>query len=321
MGPGAVPGGEVAAAPLREAVRTIRPAGPVDLRLTLGLLQRGRSDPTMLALGAREVWRATRTPDGPVTTRIRVTPPAGTLTLRAWGPGADWAAETFPMLVGVDDRLEEFIPRDTIVRDLHRRLPGLRVCRTGAVVEALVPSVLEQKVIGIEAKRSYARLVQALGEPAPGPGRAAGLRVPPAPERLARTPNHVFHRCGIERRRADTIRMACSYAHRLEETTSLPLADAYARLTALPGIGVWTAAEVARVALGDADAVSLSDYHLPHQVAFALAGEARGDDARMLELLAPYRGHRARVIRLIELAGPRPPRYGPHLPFHPIDAL
>ena len=304
---------------MREAVRTVRPAGPVDLRLTLGVLRRGRGDPTMLPLTRAEVWRATRTPEGPVTTLI--TAGGGVLTLRAWGPGAAWAAETFPALVGVDDGAEAFTPRDTVVRGLHRRLRGLRMGRTGTVVEALVPSILEQKVIGIEAKRSYARLVRALGEPAPGPGRAAGLRLPPAPDVLARTPAHVFHRFGVERKRADAIRVACSYARRLEETASLPLTAAYARLTALPGIGPWTAAEVGRVALGDPDAVSVGDYHLPHQVAFALAGEPRADDARMLELLEPYRGQRGRVTRLIELGGPAPPRYGPRLPFHPISGL
>ena len=275
----------------------------------------------MRIFGRGEVWRATRTPAGPVTTRITVDGSAGTVTVQAWGPGAEWAAETLPGLVGATDGVEEFVPRDPVVADLHRRLPGLRVCRTGTVVEALVPSVLEQKVIGIEAKRSYARLVRALGEPAPGPGRAAGLRVPPPPEVLVRTPSYVFHRFGIERKRADTLRLACSYARRLEESASLPLAEAYARLTALPGVGSWTAAEVGRVAFGDPDAVSVGDYHLPHQVAFALAGEPRADDARMLELLEPYRGHRARVTRLVELGGSAPPRYGPHLPFHPIAAL
>jgi 3-methyladenine DNA glycosylase/8-oxoguanine DNA glycosylase len=223
--------------------------------------------------------------------------------------------------VGAGDGAATFAPRDPVVCDLHHRLRGLRLCRTATVVEALVPSILEQRVIGIEAKRSYAALARALGEPAPGPGAAMGLRVPPAPEVLARTPAHVFHRFGIERRRADTVRLACSYARRLDEAAELPLPQAYARLTALPGIGPWTAAEVALVALGDPDAVSVGDYHLPDQVAFALAGEPRADDARMLELLEPFRGHRGRVIRLIERGAPRPPRFGPRLPFHPIAGL
>jgi hypothetical protein len=298
-------------------VRTIEPRRTVDLRLTLSGLRRGRSDPTM-RIGGGEVWRATRTPDGPVTTRITGTPRC--LTMRAWGSGSAWALEAFPALVGAGDE-GDVEPGHPVVRDLRRRLPGLRICRSGAVVEALVPTIIEQKVIGSEARRSYARLVRAVGEPAPGPGAAAGLVVPPDPRVLARTPAWVFHRCGVERKRADAIRLACSYAGRLEEVTALPLAEAYRRITALPGLGRWTAAEVALVALGDADAVSVGDYHLPHQVAFALAGEPRADDARMLELLEPYRGQRGRLIRLICLGAPQPPRFGPRLAYQRIASL
>jgi 3-methyladenine DNA glycosylase/8-oxoguanine DNA glycosylase len=138
--------------------------------------------------------------------------------------------------------------------------------------------------------------------------------VPPPAKVLADTPTWVFHRANVERKRADTIRRACAYAARLEETVAMAPADARRRLTALPGIGAWTAAEVAMVALGDADAVSLGDYHLPHQVSWALAGEPRGDDARMLELLEPWRGHRGRVLRLIGAGAGAAPRYGPRMP-------
>jgi 3-methyladenine DNA glycosylase/8-oxoguanine DNA glycosylase len=186
------------------------------------------------------------------------------------------------------------------------------------VVEALVPTILEQKVVGIEAKRSYAGLVRALSEPAPGPG---GLLLPPDPARLAATPYYAFHPFGVERRRADTVRMVCRHARRLEEAAGMEPADAYRRLTVVPGVGRWTAAEVARAALGDADAVSEGDYHLPHQVAWALAGEPRADDARMLELLEPYRGHRGRVIGLIEAGGLGPPRFGPRMPLQNLARL
>jgi 3-methyladenine DNA glycosylase/8-oxoguanine DNA glycosylase len=261
------------------------------------------------------VWRATRTPAGPATTHIRVSAADGTATMRAWGPGAEWALEAFPDLIGAGDDEAGFDAGAGVVGELHHRLRGLRIGRTGAVVEALVPSILEQKVVGMEARRSYARLVRALGEPAPGPER---LFVPPAAKVLADTPTWVFHRADVERKRADTIRRACSYAARLEETVAMAPADARRRLTALPGIGAWTAAEVAMVALGDADAVSLGDYHLPNQVAWALAGEPRGDDARMLELLEPWRGHRGRVLRLIGAGAGAAPRYGPRMPLRTI---
>ncbi|HEX3394548.1 MAG TPA: hypothetical protein VHS52_08465 [Acidimicrobiales bacterium] len=289
--------------------------GPVDLALTLGPLRRGRSDPSM-RISPDGVWRASRTPMGPATTRLTVS--GSSVTGQAWGPGAQWALDALPALVGADDSGEGFMPRDPVVADLHRRFPGLRLCRSGAVVEALVPTILEQKVVGVDARRSYARLVRALGDPAPGP---VTLVVPPAPEVLATTPSWVFHSAGVERKRAESIRMACSYARRLEEITDLALPDAYRRLTALPGVGAWSAAEVASVALGDGDAVSVGDYHLPGQVAWALAGEARAGDARMLELLEPYHGHRGRVIRLICAGAPRPPRFGPRMPLSTIAGL
>ena len=309
--------------PAGSVTRTVRTDRPISLRLTLGPLRRGGGDPTM-RIGADGVWRATRTPVGTVTTHV-TSDGRGGLTMLAWGDGSEWALDAFPDLVGAtdaDDPLDA-MSLHPLVAECRRRLPGLRIGRSQAVVEALVPTIIEQKVVGVDAKGSYAQLVRRLGEPAPGPAGAAGMRVPPAPATWAATPSYVFHRCDVERKRADTIRVACTYAARLEETVGMASADASRRITALPGIGPWSAAEVAMVALGDADAVSVGDYHLPHLVAWALAGEPRADDARMLELLEPYRGQRGRVIRLI-LAGSTagtPPRRGPRMPLRSIASF
>lgn len=287
----------------------------IDLRLTLGPLRRGHSDPCM-RIDGDGIWRASLTPEGPAT--VHLTAAHGRITVQAWGPGASWAVDAAPALVGGDDDDDDFRPKNPVIVELIRRLRGLRIPRSQAVTEALVPTIIEQKVLGIEAKRSYARLVRRYGVPAPGPG---GLLLPPPPALLARTPAYAYHPFGIEQKRADTIKRACSYAHRLEETTTMDRDDAFRRLTALPGIGPWSAAEVAIVALGDADAVSVGDYHVPHHVTFALTGEPRGDDDTMLELLEPYRGHRGRVVRLICTGHPGPPRYGPRMPLQNIAGL
>ena len=84
------------------------------------------------------------------------------------------------------------------------------------------------------------------------------------------------------------------------------------------GVGPWTAAKVASVALGDPDAVPVGDYNLPHMVGYALEGTARSTDERMLELLEGYRGHRARVLRLLTVAGIGAPRFGPKKPLRDI---
>ena len=265
-----------------------------------------------MQLWDRGCWRAGRTPDGPATTAL-VDTGDGHLEATAWGPGAAWSIEHLPDLLGEhDDTVDAFAPPPGLVRDLLRR-SSVRIGRSLAVAEAVFPTVLEQRVTGAGARRSYRWLVRRLGEPAPGRGGALGLRLPPAPEVLAATPSWVFHRAGVERARAETVRGAMRRADRLEEVAAMTAAAAHRRLTAFAGIGPWTASEVALAALGDPDAVSVGDFHLKHVVAFALAGEPRGTDERMLELLEPYRGHRARAVMLLEHAGITPPRYGPRI--------
>jgi 3-methyladenine DNA glycosylase/8-oxoguanine DNA glycosylase len=288
--------------------RRLRPARPVDVGATLGPTQRGGYDPCTRVSSA-DAWRATRTPDGPVT--IRVTTGGSTITVRAWGRGAAWALDRAPRLLGLHDDPAAFDPTHPLVRDLHRHRPGLRIGATDAVVEALVASIVEQRVTSIEAHRSYGRLVRRFGEPAPGPAGRFGLRLPPHPERLAGLAYWAYHPLGIERRRADAIRRVCARAGPLARAASLPSAEAQALMRTVPGVGAWTAAEVAGVALGDPDAVSLGDDGLPGLVGWALARERDADDERMLELLEPFRGQRGRVIRLLGGAGLGPPRRAP----------
>ncbi|HET9345296.1 MAG TPA: hypothetical protein VFO05_06305 [Candidatus Limnocylindrales bacterium] len=288
---------------------------PLDLARTAWPHIRGLGDPSM-RIGPGHVVRTTRTADGPATVEIRQW--GDGLEVEAWGPGADRALEAVGGFVGLDDDRSGFAPANRLIADLDRRRPGLRIGRTGAVLEALVPAILEQKVTGTEARRAYRGIIARWGEPAPGP---LGLRLLPAPAVLATIPYHEFHPLGLERRRADLVRAVAARAARFEEIVTMPLADAYARLRVMPGIGPWTAAEVALRALGDRDAVSVGDYHLPSLVAYALAGERKATDERMLELLEPFRGHRGRVIRLLEDSGIRPEAHGPRMQPRSIAAI
>ena len=294
----------------------IHPRLPVDLSLTLRLLRHGHGDPCVRVDRSGAWWRATRTPEGPATVRVAADGPE--IVVSAWGDGAEWAVAAAPELVGSRDSLDGFDPGAGLIRELHRRMPGLRIGRTKAVFEAMLPTVIAQKVIGAQASTSYRSLVRARGDPAPGPEQ---LLLPPAPAVLAATPTHAFHPFGLEARRAGIIREMARRANRLEEAIDMDPGQAMWRLQAIPGVGPWTAAEVAAVALGDPDAVSVGDYHLANTVAWALAGEPRADDERMLELLEPFAGHRGRVVRLIEAAGISAPRFGPKLPLQPIASI
>jgi 3-methyladenine DNA glycosylase/8-oxoguanine DNA glycosylase len=296
--------------------RTYPLDAPFDLAQTLHPLARGAGDRTLRIERGRAA-RATRTTSGPATTVIVQAPDR--LIAEAWGPGAEQALDDLPHVLGLDTGPFRAGDHHRVVTDLARRSPGVRLTRTGAVLESLVPAILEQKVTGDEARRAWRGLVARYGELAPGPS-SLGLRLPPAPEILARLPYHAFHPLGVERRRAELIRRVAGRSAWFEAIVSMPIDVAHARLTALPGIGPWTAAEVAVRALGDPDAVSVGDFHLPNLVAFALAGEPRADDARMLELLAPWAGERARVVRLLEMSGIRVPRYGPRLAPRRIEA-
>ncbi len=288
--------------------RVFRGAGAaIDLRLTLAPLRHGPQDPTMrLAYPSGECWRGLRTPDGIAAAHYFYD---GTdITVRAWGPGADWALEHSDGAIGITDDASSFTPADGLMRRLHTWRSRLRMCRSNAVMQTLVPTIIEQKVTTVEAHRAYRALVYRYGKRAPGPGN---VFVPPGPKLLASLPYDAFHPFGIEAKRADFIRTACSYATRLETTIDMPRDQARRRLRALPGIGAWTVAEIERLAFGDPDAVRPNDCHLPHTVAWVLAGERRASDERMMELLEPYRGHRARAALLIELSGDTPPRRAP----------
>jgi len=285
---------------------------PINLPLTLGPIAHGRGDPT-IRIDAEGVWRATRTPDGPATIRLRTVD--GGVEAAAWGAGAENAIAGAADLVGANDDPSALVPRHRLIGELVHRFPGLRLTRTNRPFEALLPAICEQKVSGVDARRAFRGIIAAHGEDAPGP---AGLRLLPSPATLAALPYFAFHRFGLERRRADLIRVAAQLAPRIELATP---AEAYARLGAVPGIGPWTLAEVGRIAFGDPDAISVGDYHLPNVVAWALVREPRADDARMLELLEPYNGQRGRVQRLLEVSGIGAPRYGPRMSPQPVAEI
>lgn len=293
--------------------------GPASPGLTLSPLRRGSSDPCYHAEVGGVIWRTSVMRSGPVTARISRSAP-DTVDCEAWGPGAAEFAETVPAVLGADDDASGFRPDDPTLAAAHRRVPHLRLGRTGRVVEALLPAVLEQRVAGKDAHRAWRYLVNRYGEPAPGP-TPRPMRVPPTADAWRRIPSWEFHRANVDPGRARTVVGCAQRADALERLVGRPSDSARAALMSLPGVGEWTAAETAQRAFGDADALSVGDYHVAKMVGYSLLGHPI-DDPEMVRLLEPMRPHRHRAVRLLEVSGLAVnPRFGPRMPIPKLADL
>jgi len=291
--------------------RVWRPDRPVPLGSILGTVRRGAGDPTY-ACGGGTIWRGMRTPCGTASLALAEDRSSGMVRAVAWGAGAAWACEQVPAMLGGLDDPDGFSPRHPQLVEALRRHPHWRVPRTGLVFEAAVAAAIEQKVTGLEAFSGWRRLVRRHGEPAPGPPGERGLMVLPSPQTIRRIPSWEWLAMHIDPARSATVLRVAGVAESLERTLLLEAAAAETALRAVPGVGVWTAAEVRQRAHGDADAVSFGDYHVASSVGLALTGEPI-DDPGMAQLLEEYRPHRYRVQRLVELSGVRAARRGPRM--------
>jgi 3-methyladenine DNA glycosylase/8-oxoguanine DNA glycosylase len=299
--------------------RTVRFPRPVSPGATLAPLRRGALDPTFRIAPDRAIWRTSLLESGPVTSRIIRDGPSA-LRAQAWGPGAAEFAEALPGYLGADDDWSDFAPEEPTVAAAVRKAPHLRLGRTDRVLEALIPAVVEQRVPGADAFRAWRLLVTRFGTAAPGPAPDR-MRVFPAADVWRRIPSWEFHKANVDPGRARTILACAQRADALERLCGRAPQAAREALATLPGIGVWTAAEVAQRAFGDADALSVGDYHIPKMIGWTLIGHPV-DDAGMVELLEPMRPHRHRVVRLLEVSGlAYEPRRGPRLPVQDIRAL
>ena len=301
------------------SARTVTFAGAVSPAITLFPLRRGPGDPCFQVGDDGAIWRTTLLRSGSVTARISRAA-SNTVDCTAWGSGAEDFLDALPAMLGADDDASDFAPTDPTVAAAHRRVPHLRIGRTGQVLEALIPAVIEQRVPGADAFRSWRRLVTKFGTPAPGPAPAR-MRVPPSAEAWRHIPSWEFHRANVDPGRARTVVSCAQRASSLERLVSWPAAQARDALTSLPGVGVWTAAETAQRAFGDPDALSVGDYHIAKMIGWTLLGHPIVD-AEMVELLEPMRPHRHRVVRLLEASGlAYEPRRGARLPVQNIRVL
>lgn len=300
----------------------------VDIGATLGWYRYGAGDPTTWtsvagrgAASSGRFVRATITPEGPGTIELTWGPAVELggavveavpgLRVRSFGPGAGWLADRGGTMAGAGDSGDESLRSapHRAVADAARARDGVRFGASGDLYHELLPTIIGQRITVGEAYRQWRELCRALGEPAPGPFE--GLLLPPAPEVLARTPSWWFHPLGIERKRAEPLIEVARHPRKLWNWAQGPAEHAATMLARLRGVGQWTIGSVLGPALGDPDAVAVGDYHLKNTVGWALAGEARATDERMMELLEPYHGQRGRVTRLLKMNGNGAPRFGP----------
>ena len=292
--------------------RVWRPEWPCPVGTIASSLRHGGGDPTYRVDPDGTIWRGVRSPAGVATLRLTSQPDAGEVYGEAWGPGADWVLDRMPAMLGADDNPAGFEPRHPVIADAHRRHPHWRLTKTGLVMESLVPAIIEQKVTGQEAFAGFRNLVFRFGERAPGPGAERRLWVQPSPSEIRAIPSWEWLRIHVDPARSKAVIRAAQVAPSLERTVGLAADEVDRRLQSIPGVGVWTSAEVRFRAHGDANAVSFGDYHIAKDVGYALTG-AEVDDDGLAELLEPYRPHRYRVQRLVELVGVRRPRRGPRM--------
>ena len=296
----------------RGCTRLWEPDWPVPVGEILGQQRHGGSDPTYKVDFQGRHWRGLRTPEGAATLMVEGRLRDGAVYAAAWGEGADWALESLPALLGADDDPSGFTPHHQVLADVWRHHRDWRIGRSGLVMDALVPAIIEQKVTGQEAFAGFRNLVHRWGNRAPGPGHDLGVWVQPDADTLRTIPSWEWLKLRVDPGRSRAVVMAARVAHAIERTTAMSPAEADRALQSLPGIGRWTSAEVRQRAMGDADAVSFGDYHVAKDIGWALTGAAFDDD-ELEAFLEPYRPHRGRVQGLVNLVGLHRPRLGPRM--------
>jgi AraC family transcriptional regulator of adaptative response / DNA-3-methyladenine glycosylase II len=188
------------------------------------------------------------------------------------------------------------LKQDEQMADLVQYYPGLRVPGAWDGFEIAVRAILGQQVSIKAANTLAGRLVKMYGEPLQTAGDDELGYLFPRPERLTEA---ALSDIGLMPRRAEAIR-ALARAVRDGELvfdTAVGLEDAIERLTALPGLGPWTAHYIAMRALSDPDAFPAGDLGLRRAAAETKAAMLTEPQLRQrAEAWRPWRAYAAMYL-------------------------
>jgi AraC family transcriptional regulator of adaptative response / DNA-3-methyladenine glycosylase II len=156
--------------------------------------------------------------------------------------------------------------------------------------EIAVRAILGQQVSVKAANTLAGRLVRAYGQPLQTASADELVYLFPCPDRLAEAD---FSDIGLMPQRAEAIRglARAVRAGHLAFGTAVGLEEAIACLTALPGVGTWTAHYIAMRALGEPDAFPAGDLALRRA-----AAENKGEmltETQLRQQAEPWRPWRA----------------------------
>lgn len=283
----------------------IRSQAPFDFALTLGYFRRRAGELVDATEGDR--YRRLLAIDGSrVLVEVRATgtveaPCLSIECLAGDSAALPSAAAAIRSAFGLNDQLDalrEALAEDVILTNLLLRLDGLRLVRTQSPFEALVWAIIGQQINLTFAFRLKSTLVRDLGDSLEFEGRTYWTF--PEPRGLAGADEDALAGTGLGRRKAATLVSIARAIEAgdldLESLATMPRADAEARLTALAGVGPWTAHYMLLRGLGDLGAFPASDLGLRAAAGRLYCDGEMAPMARMRELAkrwGDWRGYAA----------------------------
>ena len=276
----------------------LRVVTPYRLDLTATVLRRMAMNVADLWTADGEYLRAIDGPAGPVVIRARQTR-ADAITVSLSGAGHDPRAvlALVRRMLGVRRDISAFqrkASRVPVLRDLVRRMTGVKPPRYPTLWEACVNAIAFQQVSLAAASTITRRLVLSLGTRVETRGQT--LYVFPGPEQFLAAPTHELRAAGLSGAKLAALRR-CAEAiltEELEERSleALPSGDAVSRLREIKGIGPWTAVVILLRGLGRLDVFPMNDTSVAANLSLVAgqAPRARLDVARMLRALEPEPG-------------------------------